>query len=423
MYRKTVLTNGLRIVTHDMKDRDSVAIGLWIGVGGRYEDDQNKGAAHFLEHIAFKGSRKYSCDEIKIQIEGVGGNLNAFTSEEQTCYYAKIPAKCLNKTFDILADMVLYPLILKSDVQKESTVILEEIKMYHDIPQYFVLELLDDLMWPNHPLGKNLAGTPESVSHMTHADLKKFHQRHYFAGNTVVAACGQLNHQEFVELVRKKMGELSSKKPELFLSADNSQGRPKGKFFRKEVEQMHVALAMLGLNDDHKDKYALGLLNVILGGNMSSRLFDEVREKRGLAYSISSSTKSLNDTGVFLIRAGVDNNKLVGAMEVILKELEKIKRKDVLQGEFTRAKDYFLGQLLLGLEDTLDHMLWLGEATISLDKVRTLKDIIKEVNRITIPDIRRVANAILKDDHYSLAIVGPLTDKQEKELRTMLRVN
>ena len=423
MYRKTALTNGLRIVTHDMKDRDSVSIGLWIGVGGRYEDDRIKGAAHFLEHISFKGSQKYSCDEIKIKIEGVGGNLNAFTSEEQTCYYAKIPSQHLDKTFDILADMVLYPLILKNDVRKESTVILEEIKMYHDIPQYYVFELLDELMWPNHPLGKNLAGTPESVSQMTQKDLKEFHRRHYFAGNTVVSACGQLAHQDFVELVRKKMGGTRSQRHEQFAKADNFQNQPKIKFFRKDVEQMHVALGMLGLNDDHKDKYVLGLLNIILGGNMSSRLFDEVREKRGLAYSVSSSTKSLHDTGLFMVRAGVDNHKLVSAVEVILKELEKIKRKEVPSGEFTRAKDYFLGQLLLGLEDTLDHMLWLGEATISLDKVRTLKDIVKEVDRITIPDIQRVARDILRNARYNLAIIGPLNDKQEKDLNAMLEVN
>src|SRR3989338_4742148 len=192
MYKKTVLNNGVRIITHDIRDRDSIALGFWIGVGGRYEDDRIKGIAHFLEHVVFKGSKKYSGEEIKRRIEGIGGALNAFTSEEQTCFYAKIPAKHINQTFDVLADMVLHPKITAVDVGKEKTVIVEEIKMYHDLPQYFVLELLDGLIWPGHPLGKNLAGTAETVTRTAPKDLKVFHNQHYAPGNIVIAACGRL---------------------------------------------------------------------------------------------------------------------------------------------------------------------------------------------------------------------------------------
>ena len=209
MYKKETLKNGLRIVTHDIKDRDSIALGFWIGVGGRYEEDRFKGAAHFLEHIVFKGSQKYSCEEIKIRIEGVGGALNAFTSEEQTCFFAKIPSKHLRQTFDVLADMVVYPKITSKDVKKEKTVIVEEIKMYHDLPQYFVLELLDGLLWPQHPLGKSLVGTAETVMAMSNNDLKGFHQRHYIPGNIVVAACGNLKHDSIVRLARKKFSKLT----------------------------------------------------------------------------------------------------------------------------------------------------------------------------------------------------------------------
>ena len=208
MYKKTALKNGLRVITHTIKDRDSIALGFWIGVGGRYEDDHIKGAAHFLEHIVFKGSQKYSCEEIKSLIEGIGGTLNAFTSEEQTCFYARIPSKHLKQTFDVLADMVSHPKIAIKDVDKEKTVIVEEIKMYHDLPQYFVLELLDALLWPGHPLGKNLAGTPESVMGMSDKDLKRFHQHFYAPGNIVVAACGNLTHEKIVALVKKKLGGL-----------------------------------------------------------------------------------------------------------------------------------------------------------------------------------------------------------------------
>ena len=419
-YQKTVLSNGLRIISHPMKDRNSAAVGFWVGAGGRFEDDRIKGAAHFLEHILFKGSKKYSCGEIKERIEGVGGSLNAFTSEEQTCYFAKIPHTHLELTMDILGDMVFHPLITKADVEKESGVIIEEIKMYHDLPQSFVMELLDELMWPNHPLGKNLAGSVESISRMTHEDLRQFQRTHYSSSNVVLAASGHLEHKTVVAWAEKRFGKLKSNSPQGFLEASDQQDRPQIKFFRKEIEQMHLALGMVGLHYDHKDRYILAILNVILGGNMSSRLFDEVREKRGLAYSISSAAKFLKDTGLFMVRAGVDNKKIVEALQVILQELEKIRQSQVSRGELTRAKDYLLGQLQLGLEDTLDHMLWIGESMISLDRVRKLEEIMRDVKRVTLKDVQRVANEILNRTHYNLSLVGPLTDDQEKDIRRLV---
>lgn len=423
MYKKTVLPNKLRVITHEMKDRDSASLGIWIAAGGRYENTKNKGVAHFLEHILFKGSKKYSCDAIKELIEGVGGSLNAFTSEEYTCYYAKIPAKHLNQTFDVLSDMVFAPLISKEDVNKERGVILEEIKMYHDLPQHFVIELLEELMWTNHPLGMNLAGTFESVGGMSHDDLRAFHSKYYSLGNIVVSSCGKLSHETVVNLAKKKSAKIKPVSHEGWLKAKNSQPKSKAKFFRKDIEQMHLAMGAFGLEKDHADEHAYSLLNIILGGNMSSRLFDEVREKRGLAYAISSSAKSLNDTGLFMIRAGVDNKKIVEAVGVILKELDKIRKENVTKDEFTRAKDYYLGQILLGLEDTLEHMFWIGEGITSLNKTRTLKEILKEVNKVTIGDIKRVADRVFKENNVNLSIVGPLKDDQEKELGRLINVN
>jgi len=422
MYKKETLRNGLRVITHDIKDRDSISLGFWVGVGGRYEDDRLKGAAHFLEHIAFKGSQKYSCEEIKMLIEGVGGTLNAFTSEEQTCFYAKIPSKHLNQTFDVLADMVVHPKIATKDVNKEKTVIVEEIKMYHDLPQYFVLELLDGLLWPGHPLGKSLAGTQETVTAMSNGDLKKFHKIHYAPGNIVVAACGNLKHDKIVNLVKKKLGKLQEAPKEGYLKAGDIQSQPRANFFKKNIEQMHLALGIPGFDESHKDRYILSLLSVILGGNMSSRLFVEVREKRGLAYSIGSSYKALHDTGLFLIRAGVDNQKIVETVTVILKELDKIRRNGVSQSEFQRAREYLLGQLLLGLEDTMENMLWIGEGIVSKNEVKTLKKVIKAFEKIKKEDIKRVAKEILNENRYNLALVGPVTDQQEAQLSRLLGI-
>jgi len=422
MYRKTDLKNGLRVVTHDIKNRDSISIGIWIGVGGRYEQDRVKGAAHFLEHIVFKGTQKYNCEQIKELIEGVGGSLNAFTSEEQTCFYAKIPSQFLNKTFDILADMVLFPKISQRDVTKEKAVIVEELKMYRDLPQYFVLELLDALVWPGHPLGKHLAGTPETVMGLSFSDLKFFHKNYYSLHNIVISACGKLNHQTIVNLVRRKFGKMSSLTDISYIKVKEVQDKPRVHFFRKKIEQMHLAIGMLGYDEYHKDRYGLTLLSIILGGNMSSRLFVEIREKRGLAYSISSSSKTLHDTGLFLIRAGVDNQKIVNTVKVILKELSKIKNYAIDKNEFKRAKDYLLGQLLLGLEDTMEHMLWIGETVIAKNRTQTRNNIIKEFEKITVFDLKRIARYVFNENHYNLALVGPVTDEQEKQLKNLLKI-
>lgn len=205
-----------------------------------------------------------------------------------------------------------------------------------------------------------------------------------------------------------------------FKPAENSQNQPRTRFFYKDIEQMHLALGMLGLEQDHRDKYVLILLNIILGGNMSSRLFDVIREKKGLAYSISSGVKHMADTGMFLVRAGVDNTKIVEATQLIIQELERIKTKGVSRDEFTRAKDYFLGQLLLGLEDTLDHMLWIADSIMVRDRVLTLNNVLAQVQKIKPADISRVARAIIKPEHFNLAIVGPVKDKIEEQLKDVL---
>jgi len=422
MYKKEILSNGLRIVTHNIKNRESVAIGFWIAAGGRYENDQIKGAAHFLEHVVFKGSKRYSCKRIKESIEGVGGLLNAFTSEEQTCFFAKTPAKHLEQTFDVLSDMVFDPKITASDVENEKGVIVEEIKMYHDLPQYYVLELLDALIWKDHPLGKNLAGTEETVLNISNKDLRKFHRDFYVPSNIVVAVCGNVDTQKITSLVDKKLGKIKRLGRDDFLPFDGKQDSPKVKLYTKDIEQMHVAIGFPGLHENHKDKYLLELLSVILGGNMSSRLFAEIREKKGLAYSISSSSKSLHDTGLFLVRAGVDNRKVEEAISLILKELEKLTVRKISQGEFVRGKDYLLGQLLLGLEDTMDHMLWIGESLTARDKLRTLNDVIHSFSQITIDDLRRVSREVFDKSRINLSIVGPLNLQLNKQIKSLIEV-
>ena len=422
MRRLTTLDNKIRIITQTLKDRDSTAVGVWFGVGGRYENSRHKGLAHFMEHMAFKGSQHYSCDEIKQLIEGVGGNLNAFTGEEETCYYAKVPRQHLHQTFDILADISFFPKIAKSDLEKERTVILEEIKMYHDLPQYYVVELLEELLWPHHPLGESLAGTRPSVSAMKAQDLKNFQQRFYVPDNAVIAACGAMDHEDLIKIVAQKLGRLKGCKQDQYVPARRQQQNPSAKFFIKTTEQMHLALGFLAYETNHKDCYGLALLSIILGGNMSSRLFNEVREQRGLAYSIGSSVKSLDDTGVLMIRAGVDNRKIIDALELILKVLRKISREGASPDELKRAKEYFLGQCLLGLEDTMNHMIWLGDVLISRDQTKTVQDVISKINSVSLGDIKRVAEEILAPSRLNVSLIGPLDKHQERALAKIVGI-
>lgn len=415
MYKKTKLDNGLKIVTCSMPDMSSVAIGIWINVGGRYENAQNKGVAHYLEHLLFKGSKKYTLRQIKESIEGLGGSLNAFTSEEFTCYLVKAPSRHMGISLDILSDMVLNPLIPPQEVEKERTVIIEEIKMYKDLPQSHVYELLDELMWPKQPLGLSIAGSIETVSRMSRQDIYDFQKNHYTMPNMIVAASGNLKHQDLAKSVEKIFNDKLHRQKNAFLPVEEKQKKPQLKIFDKSTEQTHLALGFHGLRRDHPDRFALALLHIIMGANMSSRLFNEVREKKGLAYEIGTQAKFFHDTGAFLVHAGIDNKKVTLAIKLILKELAKVKKELVLAGELKRAKDFYLGQLMLALEDTMDHMLWIGESTASLDKVYTWQDIEKNIKKVSVADIKRVAADIFKENNLNLSLIGPL-ERQEKEI-------
>jgi predicted Zn-dependent peptidase len=414
MYEKTVLDNGLRVVGHNMPDRHSLALGIWISVGGRYESLKNKGISHFLEHLAFKGTRKYSCRQIKESIEGIGGSLNGFTSEELTCYLVKIPADYLELALDILSDMVINPILQKSDIEKEKTVILEEIKMYKDQPQSYVYDLLDELLWPKQPLGVPIIGTAEAVTRMSRQDLAKFKQKYYTPKNIVVSAAGQLDYENLTQKINKIFSRTKKENANKFLASKDEQAKPRLKIFPKDTEQTHLALGFKGFKRDHPLKHALGLLHITLGANMSSRLFDELREKRGLAYEIGTLVRRFSDTGAFIVHAGIDNGKVKESVKLILEELKKIREKLITEDEFRRAKEFYLGQLRLALEDTLDHMLWIGETTATLDRTYSLEDIIKEVDKVEREDIRKAAQAIFKGRKLNLALIGPLKNIEDK---------
>ncbi|MDO8488803.1 MAG: pitrilysin family protein, partial [Candidatus Omnitrophota bacterium] len=390
-------------------------LGIWINIGSRYEMAEQKGISHFLEHLLFKGSKKYSCRAIKESIEGVGGALNGFTSEEHTCYLVKIPHRYLGSALDILSDMVINPCLKPADVEKEKTVVLEELKMYRDLPQSYCHELLDELLWPAQALGSPIIGTVETVNNITRNILRSFQANHYTPANIVISAAGLLDYDLLVKKVSAIFSPLKSSKLNTFLKAQQRQDKPQLKIFHKDTEQTHMALGFHALKRDHPLRHAQAILHIILGANMSSRLFNEVREKRGLAYEIGTGLKRFHDTGVFLVHAGIDNRKVPDCLGLIFQELGKTKKFLVAKDEFRRAKEFYLGQLSLALEDTMEYMLWMGESIACLDKVYSLEQIIKEVNAVCLEDVGVVARDIFKHEIINLALIGPL-DKSEKQI-------
>lgn len=402
-----------------MPKMQSAAIGIWIRVGGRYENAYNKGTSHFLEHLLFKGSRNYTCRKLKEAIEGVGGALNGFTSEELTCYLVKTPAKHIYSALDVLSDMVINPTLPEHEIEKEKTVIIEEIKMYRDQPQSHVYEILDELLWPNQPLGTPIIGTEESVNAINRESLAAFKERYYNVFDIVVSVAGVFDYGNLSKRISRIFSPLKAREPIDFERVREGQNKPQLKLLHKDTEQTHMAMGFHALKRDDPLRHAVGLLHVVLGGNMSSRLFNELREDRGLAYEIGTGVKRYYDTGAFLVHAGIDNSKVTESLSLILKELERIKSGLVTDDEFKRAKEFYRGQMTLALEDTMDTMLWVGETTAALDKTYTLQELIKEINKVRKEDIRQAARFIFENNKLNLALIGPLKDKEEEIQRQL----
>jgi len=387
----------------------SVSIGVWLKVGARYESDNIAGISHFLEHIVFKGSQKYDSDTIKRQIEGSGGMLNGFTSEELTCYLAKVPQKRAEPIFKILLDMALNPRLKQEDIQKERTVIIEEIKMYNDLPPHIVQELLEKTLWPKHPLGRNIAGSIETVSSISRDDLSNFQNKYYQPQNMVVVFTGNVNHKDCLNFAHKALSDTKTKDYDYsFKEFTSTQKSGQVRSSVKDIEQTRLAIGFPAYNRAHPKRYILGLIAVILGGNMSSRLFNEIREKRGLAYEISSQYKHLIDTGAFYIHAGLDNKKVDLAIELILKELSKLKSKLISESELARAKEYSLSHLAMSLEDTMEHMVFLGVEASTTGKTIDYDQIKKALLKIKPKDLKEVARDIFLKGKINISLVGPV---------------
>ena len=405
--RNSRLENGLRVVTASMPHVESVSMGIWVKAGGRYEPAAWSGASHFIEHLLFKGTKRRSARDISQAIEGRGGDINAFTQEENTCYYARVAAEHTWEAMDVLTDMYVNARFAAADVAKERGVVIEEILMYRDQPQHQVEEILGELLWKDHALGRPLTGSPETVKALGRKELLAYKARHYLPRNTVVAVAGKVDHESCVECVKALMGDGETAPKRAFAPVTGAVTQGRMKLEEKDVEQSHVAMGFRGFGRHDRRRYALKLLSVILGENMSSRLFQVVREQHGLAYAIQSAVHMFHDTGAFVISAGLDRDRLDAAMGLVMKELCRIKETQVGKAELGRARDYAVGQIRMGLESTSSQMMWVGEHFVSYGYLITPEEIIASLMAVTPAEICAVAGALLKPGRSSVAMVTP----------------
>ncbi len=420
MYEQTTFDNGLKLVSARLSGRESIGLAIWARVGGRFEQKRLSGISHFVEHMLFKGTKQRSTKQIKEEIEGVGGMLNAFTSEESTCYFVKIPKPQFELAFDVLQDMVNNATLKVEEFNKERTVILEEIKMYLDLPAQYVHEIMSELLWPAQPLGQPIAGTIESVSKLKRNDLYNHVQSYYHPKNLLITVCGEINHHQIKGLTERYFNTHSKKPISKFKTAEASSRSKHSRFhfLDKKTEQTHFVIGFHGFSRNHPDRYKLAVLNIILGANMSSRLFEEVREQRGLAYEIKSGLNFFNDTGSVVVSAGVEPKKAPLAIRVIMRELGRLKRQPVSKNELRRAKDYFLGQLLLGLEDTLDHALWYGERILYGGEIPNVAEIRRQVEQVTEKDLLDISKKLFSTEKIHLSLIGPIDSKFEAKIKS-----
>lgn len=410
MRKVSLFDNGLKVMAEPMENMESVAIGIWIRAGGRYEEKANSGVSHLLEHLLFKGTIDRDMKTIKQEIEGRGGSFNGFTSEEHTCYLVKLLAKDAELGIDILSDMVLNPRLDAEEIKKEKSVIVEEINMYKDIPAHYVHEILGEMMWPDQPLGMPLAGTVESVRSITRDAIVAYKDAYYNPKNILVMAAGNIDEAGLEASANRFFSRVPARGASVFTKAIVGQERPRLILRSKDTEQTHMALGIHATDRFHPEKHILSILNILMGANMSSRLFHIVRDEMALCYEISSSVRRYEDCGAFLVSAGVEEKKAAKAVEVILKELARMTTEPVGKDELRRAKEYYKGQLLFALEDTMNRMLWLGEKVIAGEKDLDPGALIGRVETVSPEDIMRVAGGLFKDASLNLAVIGPMKD-------------
>jgi len=420
LHQKTILDNGLRLLTTTMPHTRSISICFFIGVGSRYETEAQAGISHFIEHLCFKGTpKRATANEISAAIEGVGGILNGGTDKELTVYWTKVAQPHFPLALDVLVDMLLHSKFNPVDIERERKVIIEEINMTKDSPPQQVNLLIDELLWPGHPLGRDIAGNKESMAAITREMMLDYLKGQYLPDNTVVAIAGNIQHREAVTAVSQAVAHWTSAQPRPGYLAYKEQKNPRLQVERRDTEQAHLCLALPGLPLLHPKRFTLDLLNVILGEGMSSRLFTEIRDKLGLAYSIHSYVDHCFDSGAVTVYAGVEPKNLSTVIKAILEQFAQLK-EPVPESELSKAKELAKGRLLLRMEDTRNVVGWMGGQEILTGDILTVDQVVSIIDAITDDELKQLAQELLVGEHLRLAVVGPVAD--EEPLEELLRL-
>ena len=410
-----MLPNGIRVLSSSFRHTNAVSIIFLFGAGSRYETPELAGASHLFEHMLFKGTpERPTPRDISEVVEGGGGTLNAFTDREVTGYWCRLAQPNYRDGIDLLSDMTLNSLFREEDIAKEKQVVYEEIRASFDSPSARVSMMLDDLLWPDQPMGRDIAGSVESVASISRDDMCKYLETQYVGSNTVIAIAGNIEHQEVVDQITNSLGSLHDGNILPMFPHEKKVLSKRVALEHRPTEQAHLAIGLAGFANDDPDRHALSIMSVILGETMSSRLFEEVREQRGLAYDIHSGAHFYSDCGAFVVESGIDPSRVDEAIPVILKELSKM-RDGVTEAEWTQALQLTKGRMMLRMEESRAVSSFLGVQELIRGEVQSVDEVIANISAVTREDIKRAANRVIKSENLVLAIVGPFDDSDHFE--------
>lgn len=421
IYKKTILKNGLRVITVPMKGTETATVMIMAGTGSRYETEKEAGLSHFIEHMFFKGTKKRpNTLAISEELDSIGGEFNAFTSKDTTCYYAKVDSKHLTTALDVISDMYLNSKIAEEEIKREKGTILQELNMYEDTPVRVVSDLFEKLLYKKSSLGRDIIGYKKTIKAFRRKDFINYMKRFYMANNSVVCIAGKFNEKKIVSQIKKYFSKIKADGLPAPKKITEKQSNPEIKIKYKKTDQTHLVLGVRAYDYNHKDRFALSVLAVILGGNMSSRLFIEVRERRGLAYSVKTGGEAYRDCGYLATQAGVEHKNLDKTIKIILKEYKKISAKKIGEKELQKAKDYIKGKSVMNFESSDEVAMFFIDQEAKKKKIMPMKSILRMINRVTINDILRVSQDIFKPEKLNLAVIGP--HKNEKKLKGLLKL-
>jgi len=415
--RKSVLSNGIRIVTEMVPHVRSVAVGVWVETGSRHEPGPLRGISHFIEHLVFKGTESRTGPEIARAVDSVGGQMDAFTAKEHTCFYLSVLDQHLPLAVDLLTDILLNPRFAGEDLEREKSVISQEIRMVEDTPDDLIHDLFAERIWPGHPLGRPILGSWEVIRGLSREEVLSYYRAEYISSRITIAVAGHVEHERVVELFSRPLAGLA--RPGQARDGLAPKLVPQCEVIGKPLEQVHVCLGLPGLPQAHPARYVLAILNDIIGGSMSSRLFQEVREQEGLVYSIYSASLAFTDAGLLFVYAGTDAEKFDRVVALVLRELREIRNKGISPEEIHRAKEHLKGSLVLSLESTSSRMNRLAKQELYHGHFITLDEMLAAIDAVSLSEVREMATQLLDGSQLSLVALGPVHTPPSRDTLTL----